>query len=204
MRKLLFVFLLIIITGLPAISNAEYKVAFGYRLGFGVSGMSGNGAPEGASSAFAGAPVGLYLETHLNPHISIMPELSWLKYTIGSDTGDEEFNYHYDYLAIPLIIKFKLMKGDFQPCIFAGPYYALTLGAGYVRVGSLTYHDTMEETNKSNYGFVVGIGYDAYFGGFLFSLDLRRTMGMSNVYSDDSTKATSNSTLFMIGTGWGF
>jgi hypothetical protein len=206
-RNLLFVVFLILILCVPALSKEEYSVAFGYRLGVGTSGMSGDGAVEGASSGFSAVPVVLYLEGHLTPQISIMPEVSWLKYTIGSDTGDEKYNYYYDYLAIPLNVKFKLLRGIFRPFIFAGPYYAFTLGADYALSGSLTHHDISEETSSSNYGLNLGVGFDAYFNelGPVFSMDLRRTIGMSNVYSDNSTKATTSANLFMIiGLGWGF
>lgn len=214
MRRLPFAFLLFIVLCIPVVSQAAYNTAFGYRLGLGMSGMSGDGAPENAASAFAGAPVGLFIELSLNPQISIMSEISWHKYSITSETDtfyEEKYYYYFDYLQFPFIMNFKLSRGDIQPKIFAGGYFAPTLGADYSMVGSMTHYDISDETNGSNFGFILGFGMDVvpdwrpeFVRGFHISLDVRRTMGMSSVFSDDYAEAKLSSTLFMLSLGWAF
>lgn len=202
MRRLLLLSVLAVLTA--SAMAVEMGNAVGYHFGIGTSYIDGPGAPMNTSSDFSGIPVGFYFNLSLAPKMSVRTELNWLKYGFTSEDDDYTYYHYYDYLQIPVLIRLSLTSGDFEPMVFAGPHWAKNLDAYYSTVGSGADTDLTDITAPTEFGFIAGLGFSARFGWFHTDMDLRFTMGQSNVFTDEYPEAKFKSTLVTLGMGYAF
>jgi hypothetical protein len=194
--------LLFLIANVFAIGvNAQIK--FGVKVGFSVSEIltspsevvyvNGN-AQVPRYFPVAGFQGGLLLAVPLSNKLSLQPEVGFSAqgttnkpptfYTVSATE-----NYNFDWVNIPLLLKYKLPFGFF---VETGPQLGLLISANIQEniVGgtNVAYYNVKSQYKSSDFEWVLGTG-------FLFpyniGLDVRYNLGLSN-FSNGSSSGTEN------------
>lgn len=120
--------------------------------------------------------------------LAIQPEALYSQQG-GESNGNE---IRLDYLKVPVLFKFGLSSsGTVEPNLFAGPYAALRLiaeqegGAGGLFGGS---SNIESQTESVDYGADFGAGIDIDVGNSIFTMDVRYSLGLADVFQDESGK----------------
>lgn len=161
-----------------------------------------------------GFQFGGFATIDLGPSFSIQPEILYSKRgakiegtaTIPiPNTGDSTVYYPIDekvelsYLEIPVLVKYRLpLKGNLKPSLFAGPALVFNLSgtddfymkavldsAGTVVDSAIADHETdISNIKSTSFNFVIGGDLKIEAGSANFILDVRYTIGTSNVFED--------------------
>jgi len=225
-------YIIIFITGLFSL-NATAQVYFGGKIGLNMGTLSTQPKLTIDSSSFASdimpkaslniAAIG-YIE--IGPYISIQPEIVYNRKGLKSrvdvmrqDTINVvgNYNYSFDYVEFPLMLKISLKNEDFDPFIEIGAYYGYMFNAscseeanyGNTQVlnESFSLKTTPELFNREDSGFKLGIGatFPTSKGKVFFSI--RYSQGIKNSMNPpvERTKYnTSYNRVFQISIGYLF
>ncbi len=173
--------------------------------------------------------LGFYKTFSLSKNLSIQPEIlisernvDLASLNVGHYSRDKAA-----FIEIPLLLEYKVpLKGNIRPIIFGGGYYAFKLSEkGYFsqyyssfykeenNSVQLDYNDgkiPTGEFNKSDYGFVFGIGIESKGKKMNLSFDLRMNIGLNDIYyfndfySNDPDYATGPNRSISMSFGIGF
>jgi hypothetical protein len=166
-----------------------------------------------------------YIE--IGPYISIQPEIVYNRKGLKSrvdvmrqDTINVvgNYNYSFDYIEFPLMLKISLKSEDFDPFIEFGAYYGYMLYAscteeanyGRTQVLNKSYNSTSnsELFNKEDSGFKIGIGatFPVSQGKLFFSIRYAQGFKNSmNLKTEENNKYnTSYNRVFQISIGYLF
>lgn len=163
--------------------------------------QSYSGVAYGSSDSKAGFTAGLDFELPLKYGVYLQPEVNysqmggqdWVSYDNGSSSSSSSSNQyygtlHYNYLQVPILIKYKPLHSGFG--IYAGPQY------GYLLNTSFNFHDggpndktAKDVSYRNELSGLAGIEY--YFpdhgDGPKFGLSARYQFGITNIV--DKNKA---------------
>lgn len=95
------------------------------------------------------------------------------------DDTNSDFKLNYDYILIPIVGKFYIVKGL---NIYAGPQFGILVKSEFT--DGVTDTDHKDYTNSSDVSIVVGAGFEI----MKFRAGLRYNIGLSDV-NDDPTQA---------------
>ncbi len=198
MKKLI----LSIIVSLFIVANVlSQEIRFGVKGGLNISKFnSKTNAPFSENTGRVGFHVGGLIEISLNEKFAIQPEL--LFSTQGSNINSGERELRLNYLQLPVMGKYKIVKGLSAE---AGPVLGYLLSAKFN--GLVNSEDGRETIDiKDGYKSVnvalgIGASYklksDIFFG-------LRYNIGLSNINNEDFTSAKTKNNVFQLSVGYLF
>ncbi len=185
---IIVIVLLAMIAGTPAYAG---KTAFGVKAGLNVSDVSGT--PEywdEATEGKAGFTGGVFLNYALNDNFSLQPELLFTQKGFRSKLFDEidlfeiDLTVSFNYFELPVLAKYAFSADKkFRPTLFAGPSFA------YCSSSTLTFSswilsgeiDFSSVTHTTDFGIVLGGGFDYVLERGTIVFDARFTYGFTNV-----------------------
>ena len=166
----------------------------------------------------------------LGPYFAIQPEVIYNRKGLKSNvdvyinedsllTG--EWNYSFDYIEVPLMLKVSLNSKGFDPFIEFGGYYGYMFRAKYESQAYLNNNEILSEDylsdfktnadgeslNQNEYGFKVGIGGTLILSKGVAFFSIRYSQGLSDIINyqtqPDNYKKTYNR-VFQITLGYAF
>lgn len=203
---------------LPAQMARAADMSLGAHIGYISS--SASITPESAFSSTEGTSgIAFGVKTRLeNDLISLQPELNWVPkgYTITTDAGD--FELSAKYFEVPVFFKIKAIDSAVPAFVLIGPNLAFKV-AESCYFGEEADEETGERTEctSSTIGFStfnVSIDIGAatefnLFGNFAVTVDLRYSIGVSDVFSatdgsDTNLDITLKAVEIFVGGQWPF
>jgi hypothetical protein len=168
MKKLLVLLLLL---GLGSMALAQ-GLTIGVKGGLNMASITG--ADAGSPVIKSGLIGGAYATIDLM-FVNIQPELLYSQKGFKQEEAGITLTGHYDYLEIPVLLKFPLGK-IIVPSIYIGPSFGLLSGASWEALGIEL--DVKDYTEGSDLGFVFGVDLKTP---VKLTLDARYTMGLKTV-----------------------
>ena len=233
MNKNIRIVLLSIIMGTTFIGHSQ--VFFGGRVGLNMSTLSiqpelvdYNKVSDFVPKLNVNIAALAYFE--IGPYVALQPEFiynrkgleSQIDARIGEDTLiTGEWDYSFDYLEFPLIIKLSLNSEGFDPFIEFGGYYGYMIHANYQSEAYLNNEQILSEDydfefenddlgrsfNRNEYGFKVGVGGTLVLSKGIAFFSIRYSQGLTDVVSyqtkPDDYKETYNR-VFQLTLGYAF
>jgi len=169
MKKKLFLVLCI----LGAIFKSEAQVHFGVKAGYNLSDIYLSGANVTSEvKSKSGFNAGVFSTIQLSKLFSLQPEVFYSEQ--GAQRKDSSANLNYNYLNVPVLLKYQLYSGIF---IETGPQIGFLLNSTYK---SNTYSEDLNFISKSMaFSWAFGAGYK--FPSINFGFDIRYNIGISNI-----------------------
>jgi hypothetical protein len=171
----------------------------GIKAGVNLADLSFSSETEVANSKnLTGLVAGVFVTVPLNDLVAFQPEaLFSMQGTKFTDEG-ESAKIKIDYFQVPLLGKFKLMKGS-PVAVLVGPTLGFRTRAKIEVAGAPDdFSDEFEdEIKRFDVGLVTGVGIDA---GRLV-LDGRYTWGLMNIAKDSSDPGTAKNRVFSVTLG---
>ena len=165
----------------------------------------------------AGFCAGGFISLKVNDYISVQPEILYTAKSTQSKNiayyGIDvvyrfEVNIHeyMKYIELPILCELTLSRGEYVlPNFYVGPYFAYILSQKYKEEppvpenGHVPYYTNSGPCKDVDYGLVFGGSFDFKFIALLFTIDLRYTYGMSNLYESDYYERKNNGISIMMG-----
>ncbi len=188
---------------MAAISSAQAQgIRLGLRAGANYSNLAGNVRNQDTYNNKFGFVGGVMLNAPLlgDGLLSVQPEVLYsqkgfenkpTEYSSVLGTQKREGNVNYNYLDVPVLLKFKALGFVAE----AGPQYSYLLSANNQTkttttpaVGSPTVAESKDKTdvsglNRNELGYLAGVGYEASNG---LSLNLRYTGAFSDFVKNEN------------------
>lgn len=175
MKNLLLLALLLSVSVTGFSQNGKY----GIRGGYNISNLNFSDTPISENKHRNSIYLGVFGDFELSKKVSIVPELQF------SAEGANEENLHLDYIQAPILFKFKV-----------SPRMRLSVGPQ----ASLKVHKFEDNVKNLAYSGVGGLEYKI--NEMLF-VDLRYTLGVSNIF-DENLNVEAKNTNIQIGIGYQF
>jgi len=183
-RTAIVIMLMAVIAGSPAYAG---KASFGFRAGVNISNASN--IPdywEESIDSKTGITAGAFFNYALNENFSLQPELLYTQKGFGGSLVDDvvELAVSLDYFELPILAKYAFSAGKkFRPVLFAGPSFA------YCSSSTLTIStwilsadiDFSSLTHTTDFGMVLGTGFDYETSGGTIIFDMRFTYNFTKV-----------------------
>lgn len=188
MKRTAGILIAAVIVGVLACSGpAPAEVRFGLIGGVNgakVIGSDANIVPDWKDRiSFQG---GVFLTIGLGRFLAIEPEVLYTIKGAKTEYTESDVTYSgvlkYDYLEIPLLLKFRLPLGILTPYVFAGPSVGILLKDAVLEItGDSGTTDEPIVTSKLDYGAVFGGGLEL---GRSLRLDVRCSYGLKKLIDD--------------------
>lgn len=180
-----------------ALCNASSLEAysFGVKAGFIMANTTETPAGWMSSSFKNGFAGGVSVEYPFTVNLSLQPELLYVSKGqnggIATSSVAIDFTSSLGYIEIPILAKLTMAtRSSFRPCFFVGPSIGINIGAdldiegeylstGEHFTGSADYSDVV---NRTELGFVFGLGFGYAAGPGVVTLDGRFNLGLTKVY----------------------
>lgn len=178
------------------------------------TGDDARGSPDWRTAWAAGG----FLTLGLGSSLALQPELLYVRKgakfewtamdEFGEPIDDGESHYKFDYLDLPVLVKYTLpTAGRVRPCVFAGPVASLKMSARYVSdaIGVLepAVDEEVDEVKSLDFGLALGAGVAFPAGGRTLSVDVRYTAGLTDWPDIDEDVSNKNGGwLAMLGIGF--
>ena len=168
---------------------AQGNFSFGVKVSDGITNFWGKDVPHGVQANYQ---AGVFIEYKFNNTVAIAPELLFSsqggRYSIyfdGADNPEGKQTFATNYLVVPVMLKF-YPHPSFS--IDLGPQIGFNLYSKYTRKHDdhKETFDIKERTNKIDIGVGLGATYNLTED---FFLQLRYTMGLTNVFKDPTKNA---------------
>lgn len=187
MRRLCLLFVALFVAVM--LSNQMLYAQVGIKGGVNIStpNQTGTDILSLKWETIAGLIIGGYYRFEINEYFSIQPELYYsrkggkLEEGIGGVLVKKTLKI--DYLELPLLAKFTIpTEGNLKPSFFAGAYGAIKLSdQGKTEAFGLGIEEGLIDVKGSDFGLVFGLGLDFSINGGVFLLDLRYSLGLTNI-----------------------
>lgn len=167
----------------------------GAKVGLTSATVTGDDA-EGAESlnGFSG---GVFATFQLSPAFAIQPEVLYMSKGASVDIEDEfTADLKLRYIEIPVLAKVSFGTGVLRPNVFAGPAIAFRTGCE-IEAGDGEFSGTVDcdddeldigAFKTTDFGAVVGVGFDYDLGSAALLVDARLDLGLSSL-DDTGTDA---------------
>jgi hypothetical protein len=189
---------IILVLSITCISfSTSAQVRFGVKAGYNLSTLiySGTVTLDGEKSK-SGFNAGLYASIPFSESFSLQPEFVYSQQGADFQNNTDKGTLNYDYLNIPVLIKYKLPVGLF---LETGLQVGILLTANEKSNGNST--DIMYKTYSPDYAWPMGLGYEM--PNKHFGIDLRYNLGLINILRSGSDVNVKNS-VFQFGVFYTF
>ncbi len=192
MKKLIYLSLVGLLLGVAQQANAQMQLAVGLKGGLNFASIDLTKSASVNYDGRTGYHFGAYAMFKFTK-LAIQPEVVFSKQGQQVTVNSQKYDENYDYVNIPIMIKFYL-AGGFN--LQAGPQFGFLSSAkgplqtaGNVSSGQ----DLKNFVNSSDVSIGVGFGWDLPFG---LNLGARYNIGLSDINKQTgSTSATSTTSL---------
>jgi hypothetical protein len=205
MKKILLVSLVMLLAVSVAFSQ------FGIKGGVNLGTFGGADKPSDLKYRM-GIAGGISYRIGLIAGLSIQPEVMYIQkgfvYEVNTLQGIYTINVKhtamFDYIDIPILVKFNLPIPVFSPYIEGGVSYGILLSAKYKKENSTNQPGVASESSETDYkdfvtkndlSIVVGAGFDLS----ILEIDARYMIGTKNPYKDSDAKVFNNGFVFTAG-----
>jgi hypothetical protein len=189
MKRMILVFL----TACSAVV-ASAQIQFGIKAGINFADLSISQSTPGSSfSSKTDFNAGILASIPLSGNLYLQPEIMYSGQ--GGSTSDSFIvagKLNYDYLNIPVLIKYQLSSGLFAE---TGPQVGFLLSANF-KAGSQSL-DEKSNSQTTDFSWAFGLGYKIPDAGL--GIDLRYNLGLTNIAKDSgSADETVKNSVFQI------
>jgi len=207
---LVFAAAVLLVAFIPRPLAAAVDIDLGFKGGLSLSKVSWSDA-DGSRKSVLRATFGVFAAFNLNKNFAIQPEINFLstgdQLVATIDTGEFKLVYFYNYLHIPVLIKYRLaQQGKVIPVIFAGPALGILLSEREKEyVDDILVRDISRKQwyKSTDFGADFGVGAEMMMNKCKILLDLRYYLGLSNIYIGPPGPTVKNRAL-MFTAGVGF
>jgi len=172
MKKLLFIVLIFFSAGLTF-----GQLTVGIKVGYDAAKLSTN--MDTITSNFkSGFQVGAF--ARIGKRLFLQPELYYTTQggVFTSNTSNWEQNIKIGSMDVPVLIGFKLLKGDFiNVRLMAGPMASFVVNKGISEAGGITGPINTADLNSVNWAIQAGAGMDIW----KLTLDVRYQVGLNQL-----------------------
>lgn len=177
------------------------QVGFGIKGGVNFANTGGVDALAG-SKALTGFAAGGYLEFNVPFLFTIQPEVLYSQKGFTAEQNvlgyDVKATGHFNYLEIPVLLKFSLPVPIVKPSLYAGPAMGILLSAkekAEVTGLATQESDVKDSTASTDWGFVIGASANIA----VITVDIRYTMGVATLDKSGQTKVFNRVFSIMVG-----
>ena len=164
-------------------------ISYGAKAGFIMSNLTQT--PESwddATSYKTGFTGGIFMNYAFNENFSIEPEMLYTMKGVNGNLYDGfvsvDATASFDYFELPLLAVYTFRGGkSLKPRVFAGPSFAYNLSSE-LQVSALIFDvdvDISSLTQVTDFGAVMGAGFDYPLGNGTLTFDFRYQLGFTNV-----------------------
>lgn len=175
---------LIMISVILAVSVNAQELHYGIKAGTNFAVQSQVADYADNSEIRVGFTAGAFGNYSISNTFSLQAEINYEQK--GGKT--DEVKNRYDYLTVPVILKYSLGKSDNTPIRFninAGPYAGYLLNSETEYDGNTT--DLNDDSESMEFGAVAGFGMEYPIANNSITLDLRLSLGLTGYEKDNST-----------------
>ena len=190
MKKLIPLFLSLFILGFSLSAQAQTDLKYGAKVGLNFANLSGNDAPQGASTR-TGLVIGGFLTYNFAPMFGLQPEVLYSMKGSSGATNGVSYTFSLNYIEIPALLKFYIPLAPGSPVsanIYAGPDFAFNVASSVETSFNGQTNTTDESSNTKGFDFNImfggGVGFNV--GPTTLGVELRYTLGTGTVASDGS------------------
>lgn len=209
-RSFITLMVVIVVLGIPSTFAQTYPeelISWGIKAGINTSDFNGDDAVNSeVREDFSG---GIFLNYRFNERWSLQPEFIFNQK--GADlepglTGEKDMAaYKFGYLNIPVLAKLYIPVGSMlSPNLYAGPEVGLKV------YGESNNSDISEELKDTEFGLAFGAGLDVNIGSNpenlirTVGLDIRYSLGLTNVFDDTPQVREAKNSVFLTALFIGF
>ena len=158
-------------------ANAQASVSVGIKGGLNFAKVDGSSA-SAAYNSRTGYHAGAYLRIKLSK-LAVQPEVIFSKQGTTISASGKNLEANYDYINIPVIVKFYLAAGvNLQ----VGPQFGFLAGAKQdvydPTTGAISSQNVKSQLKSSDMSAALGLGWDLPFG---LSIDARYNLGLTKI-----------------------
>jgi len=158
--------------------RSEAQLKFGLKAGYNLSTLNYTGIPHLATKKNqSGFNAGILVSIPLSDYFSLQPEALYSAQGTNYQTGSADGAYHYNYINIPFLLKYKHPIGLFAE---TGLQISFLLSAKNIVTGES--EDIKSKTYSPDYAWVGGMGYKI--PDINLSMDIRYNLGLINIAQD--------------------
>lgn len=191
-KVLLLSSLFLAFTGVISVSNAQLPIDFGIKAGINLANFSGTDADLDSRQAFV---VGASLDISL-PMFPVGIESGVYYSQKGVEPGPNTLKL--DYIEVPVLAKLKFgPPGPFSPHVVAGPYVGFNIVSEIEDNDGNTF-ELDDFINEVDFGGMLGVGADFNLGLTKLSAQVRYSMGLTPVYTDQLDDGERNAVLSVV------
>ena len=177
-------FLIGMFTSFLAISQIQYGIKAGLNItNLNVTGQNVTSSVKTRENFNAG----IFADIHLSKSFFIQPEVVYSGQ--GGNLKDSSGNVTYNYINVPVLIKFEHSTGFF---VESGPQVGFLIYSWYNTNSYST--DLKSQTNSTDFAWVFGLGYKIPSANFGF--DFRYNLGLTNI--NNYSIITSKNSVFQL------
>ena len=177
-KSLIYLSLVCIMVGMADMTSAQVQLAIGLKGGLNFASLNTNSSVKANYGNRTGYHAGAYVMFKFTK-VAIQPEIIFSKQGQTFTFNQKDYNSNYDYINIPIMVKFYL-AGGFN--LQAGPQFGfLASSKGYLKdaAGNVsTGQDLKNFVKSSDVSVGVGFGWDLPFG---LNVGARYNIGLSDI-----------------------
>jgi hypothetical protein len=187
---------------------AQNGYSYGFRIGIHMADIQVE--DEEFSDSYGnrfGPAVGAFVTIPLNEHISVRPELWYLRkgaeasfdFSFFEEDLSFESTFLFDYIEVPVLFAYTPRTGGtIAPNLFAGPSVGFLTSAKYKleAAGESESASIKSSLKSTDFSLIFGGGLDFGLGSRSLAVDIRYMLGLSNILKspiDDGTDEFENS-----------
>lgn len=185
MKRLLLGVCVVLALALLAAPAGAQKVSVGLKAGPNFSTVSAADIPDEVKSV-ARLIGGGFMVVQISPNFAFQPELLYAQKGFKEVDIDETGEMRFNYVEVPLLLRAQpTLKGRFLPNLIAGPTVAYNTGCDAV-LREAGQDEVVADCDDApirdiDFGLAFGGGVDMAVGKAFIVLDLRYTLGLSNI-----------------------
>lgn len=180
-------------------SPASAQITYGVKAGVSLTDVSFSDGPEVSSNGRYGPLIGVFATVPVWGRVSVQPEAIYSVKGASLEAFDLETDYIVDYLEIPVLLRFPVMR---RVHVFGGPSFAYRLRArSRIEFGGSTEEvDITDDVERFDLAIAGGAGVE--YGRWI--VDGRVTYGLSDTDADTSDDVKVRNRAFSISAGFKF
>lgn len=192
LKVILLSSLIMSFTGILSTSSAQLPIDFGIKAGVNLANFSGTDMDLDSRQAFV---VGASLDISL-PMFPVAVESGVYYSQKGAESGGSTIKL--DYVEVPVLAKFNFgPPGPFSPHLVAGPYVGFLVDSELEDSAGNT-ADLEDFTEEVDFGGIVGLGADFNMGLTKLNAQVRYSMGLSSVFTNQLDDGERNAVLSVV------
>jgi Outer membrane protein beta-barrel domain len=184
---------IILMIAITAFSGLKAQLQLGIKAGLNIASLSltnvlGSGESKSSLTSFNG---GLFASLPIAESLSVQPEINYSMQGTNLDLEGDKGSLNYDYLNIPVLIKYNHESGLFAE---TGPQAGFLLSAKAKSGG--TSYDVKDGVQSFDFSWALGLGYKLHDLGL--GIDVRYNFGLTNTIKDPFNGSSAKNGVFQI------